>query len=76
MGKVEKRNRGRPSGSLTTVRVRLKDLLKYLTPNATVVVGKQWLTEIGFNIKTKKVVEIEKVKEMPQNTKIEVKDLV
>ncbi len=76
MKKVEKRSRGRPNGSTSTVRVKLEDLLKYLTPNATVVVGKQWLVSIGFNIKDSEVVEIEKVKEMPQNTKIEVSDLI
>jgi hypothetical protein len=66
---------GRPRGATSTVRVRLKDLQKYLTPNATVMVGKTWLEEIGFAINESEVVTLKVVKETPENTLVEVKDL-
>jgi hypothetical protein len=67
---------GRPKGATSTCRVKMKDLMKYLTPNATVVVGKTWLQEIGFAIDESEVVTLKVVKETPENTKVEVKDLV
>ena len=66
---------GRPKGATSTCRVKLKDLMKYLTPNATVVVGKTWLSEIGFAINESEVVTLKVVKETPENTLVEVKDL-
>jgi len=49
--------------------------MKYLTPNATVMVGKTWLEEIGFAINESEVVTLKVVKETPENTLVEVKDL-
>jgi len=67
---------GRPIGATSTVRVRLKDLQKYLTPNATIVVGKTWLEEIGFAINESSIVTLKVVKETPENTIIDAKELV
>jgi hypothetical protein len=70
-----KRCIGRPKGSASTVRVKLKDLQKYLTPNASIVVGKTWLTEIGFDISESEIVTLKVAKETPENTLVEVRDL-
>ena len=43
----EKPRRGRPLNSVTTVPVKLIDLLGYVNPQAKVVVGKKWLESIG-----------------------------
>lgn len=67
--------KGRPIGSVSTVRIKLKDLTKHLTPHATVVVGKLWLEEMGFNIKEAAIVNIVSVTPKPENIKVEVKDL-
>ena len=75
MDSITKRGRGRPKGANSTVRVRLKDLLRHLTPEATVLVGKTWLEEMGFGIDESEVVNIKVVKETDENTKVEIKDL-
>lgn len=67
--------RGRPIGATSTVRVKMKDLQQYLTPEATVVVGKSWLEEIGFGIAETEVSKIQVVKPTEENTVIEAKDL-
>ena len=67
--------RGRPIGATSTVRVKMKDLLKHLTSEATVVVGKTWLEEIGLGISEAEISTIKVVKPMPENTKVEVKEL-
>ena len=43
----EKPRRGRPRNSVTTVPVKLIELLGYVNPQARVVVGKKWLESIG-----------------------------
>ena len=67
--------RGRPVGAKSTVRVKMKDLLKHLTAEATVVVGSSWLEEIGLGIAEAEISTIKVVKPMPENTKVEVKEL-
>lgn len=69
------RGRGRPAGSKSTVRVKLKDLLVHLTPEATIEVGSSWLENIGFGINQSDVVSIKVVKQTPENTIVETKDL-
>ena len=70
-----KSKRGRPKGATSTVRVKLKDLSRYLTPEATVVVGKTWLDEIGLGLKEADINTLAVVKETSENTKIEANDL-
>lgn len=67
--------RGRPIGATSTVRVKMKDLMRHLTGEATVVVGKTWLVEIGLGIDETEISTIKVVKPMPENTKVEVKEL-
>ena len=46
----KKTNRGRPKGATSFVRIALRDLLGQLGENATVVVSKKWLQEIGISV--------------------------
>jgi hypothetical protein len=66
---------GRPLGAKSCVRVKLKDVLKHLTPEATICVSKSWLEEIGLGIAEAEISTIKVVKPMPENTKVEVKEL-
>jgi hypothetical protein len=47
---TEKKNRGRPKGATSFVRIALRDLLGQLGENGTVVVSKKWLQEIGVSV--------------------------
>ena len=47
----KKSNRGRPKGATSFIRIALRDLLGQLGENATVVVSKKWLQEIGVSVK-------------------------
>jgi hypothetical protein len=72
---IKNKNRGRPKGSNSTVRVKLKDLTKHLTSYSTVCVGKTWLNHMGFNIDEKVIVKLVSINPSDDNVKIEVKDL-
>jgi len=45
-----KRTVGRPKNSLTTVPVKLVDLLGVVNPQAQVPVGRIWLETLGFDV--------------------------
>ena len=45
-----KRKVGRPRNSVTTVKVRLLDLLGVLHPNSPVVVGKKFAEDLGLDL--------------------------
>ena len=70
------KQRGRPKGASSTVRVKLKDLMRFITTEGTVMVGTTWLEEIGLGIKKTETVTLNLVKETPENTKISSKALV
>jgi len=70
------KQRGRPIGATSTIRVKMKDLVKHIHPNGTVVVGRTWLDEVGFNIDESQIVTISVVRETPENTIIETKPLI
>ena len=44
------KKRGRPRGSTSFTRVLLSDLAKQLGSEATIVVSKRWLEEIGLTV--------------------------
>ena len=67
--------RGRPIGATSTVRVKMKDLMRHLTGEATVVVGKTWLEEIGLGVDEVQIAKIKVVKETDSISKVEVKSL-
>lgn len=68
---TNKPKRGRPPGSSSFTRVRLRDLVNYLGVNNSVVVSKKWLTQVGLTVKTDlPLVEIPNVKE-EQESKIQ-----
>lgn len=46
----QKRGRGRPIGSNSFVRVSLRDLNRYLREDASVLVSKKFLEEIGLTV--------------------------
>ena len=46
----DKPRRGRPKGATSFARVSLQDLIDHLGHNASVVVGKKWLDEIGLTL--------------------------
>ena len=43
-----KATRGRPKGATSFTRVSLRDLTENFGPNASIVVGKKWLEEMGL----------------------------
>jgi hypothetical protein len=45
-----KRGRGRPKGATSFSRIRLGDLNDHLGKEATVMVSKKWLEQMGINI--------------------------
>ena len=45
-----KRKVGRPKNSVTTVKVRLLDLLGVLHPNSPVIVGKKFAEALGLDL--------------------------
>mgnify|MGYP003112861089 FL=1 len=47
---VKAKKRGRPRGSTSFTRVKLSDLAKQVGSEATVVVSKRWLEDIGLTI--------------------------
>jgi hypothetical protein len=44
------KKRGRPAGSTSFTRVLLSDLAKQLGSEATIVVSKRWLDEVGLTV--------------------------
>ena len=44
------KKRGRPAGSTSFTRIKLKDLADQLGQQATVVVSKRWLEEVGLTV--------------------------
>jgi hypothetical protein len=44
------KKRGRPRGSTSFTRVQLSDLAKQVGSEATIVVSKRWLDEIGLTV--------------------------
>jgi len=44
------KKRGRPAGSTSFTRIKLKDLADQLGQQATIVVSKRWLEEIGLTV--------------------------
>lgn len=73
MGKVGRS--GRPKGSKSTIGIKLKDLNKYLSPSAVVMVGSTWLVNIGYKIKKSNVVEIESVEPSDDVAKVDIQDI-
>lgn len=71
-----KNKRGRPIGATSTIRVKLGDLKKYLTDEATICVGRSWLEEIGIGIDETQIAKIKVIKKKPENTIVETKDLI
>ncbi len=65
---TEKKNRGRPKGATSFVRIALSDLLGQLGEKSTVVVSKKWLEGIGMDLnptpKTSPVDEVEHQEEI------------
>lgn len=49
----EKRGRGRPKGSTSFVKIRLGDLTGYLGLEASAVVSRKWLNEMGIDVEEK-----------------------
>ena len=50
MNEPKKKQRGRPKGSTSFVRVSITDLLGAVGRNANIVVSKKWLEEIGLTV--------------------------
>ena len=50
MNEPKKKQRGRPKGSTSFVRVSITDLLGAVGRNANIVVSKKWLEEIGLPV--------------------------
>ena len=44
------KKRGRPKGSTSFTRVKLSDLAKQVGSEATIIVSKRWLEEIGLTV--------------------------
>ncbi len=44
------KRRGRPAGSTSFTRIKLKDLADQLGQQATIVVSKRWLEDIGLTV--------------------------
>lgn len=65
--------RGRPKGATSLVRVRLSDLLAHLTPAASIIVGRQWLADIGLDIAPAEMVAIpaEKIESVEPKAEIQ-----
>ncbi|MGC6458992.1 MAG: hypothetical protein ACON4R_11555 [Akkermansiaceae bacterium] len=47
---IEKRKPGRPKNSLTTVPVKLVDLLGLINPQTKIPVGRVWLEKLGYEV--------------------------
>ena len=47
---VKAKKRGRPAGSTSFTRIKLRDLADQLGQEATIVVSKRWLEEIGLTV--------------------------
>ena len=50
MNEPKKKQRGRPKGSTSFVRVSISDLLGAVGSKSNVVVSKKWLEEIGLTV--------------------------
>ena len=50
MNEPKKKQRGRPKGSTSFVRVSMSDLLGAVGSKSNVVVSKKWLEEIGLTV--------------------------
>jgi len=62
------KKRGRPRGSTSFTRININDLVQQVGSNATIVVSKKWLEEIGLTIQpaTPKSTPIREVTEQPE----------
>ena len=62
------KRRGRPRGSTSFTRININDLVQQVGSNATIVVSKKWLEEIGLTIRpaTPKSTPIREVTEEPE----------
>jgi len=62
------KKRGRPRGSTSFTRININDLVQQVGSNATIVVSKKWLEEIGLTIQpaTPKSTPIREVTEEPE----------
>ena len=47
---VKAKKRGRPAGSTSFTRIKLRDLADQLGQEATIVVSKRWLEDIGLTV--------------------------
>ena len=62
------KKRGRPRGATSFTRININDLVQQVGSNATIVVSKKWLEEIGLTIHpaTPKSTPIREVTEEPE----------
>ena len=58
---TNKKNSGRPHGSITCRRVKLKDLQRYVTEEASIPISQRWLDSMGIDYKKNEQIFIEKV---------------
>lgn len=58
---AEKRGRGRPKGTCGSVfvEVRLRDIKNRVNDDSIIIVGKKWLTELGYVVKEGRVEPIQ-----------------
>jgi len=47
---IKAKKRGRPAGSTSFTRIKLRDLADQLGQEATIVVSKRWLEDIGLTV--------------------------
>ena len=68
MNDTNKPKRGRPAGSTSFIRVRLRDLVRHLGEDNTAVVSKKWLTQVGLAVKTESpLIQIQPVSDGGKN---------
>ena len=60
------KKRGRPRGSTSFTRVKLSDLAKQVGSEATVVVSKRWLEDIGLTIDPTPIKKTEAIREVAE----------
>ena len=60
------KKRGRPRGSTSFTRVKLSDLAKQVGSEATVVVSKRWLEDIGLTIDPTPIKTTEAIREVAE----------
>jgi len=60
------KKRGRPRGSTSFTRVKLSDLAKQVGSEATVVVSKRWLEDIGLTVDPTPIKTTEAIREVAE----------